>query len=54
MATLERAVTLPEVEDLAMIIGEDLNLDVSGPIDVFLEIETGILEGSIGFGPCRL
>ena len=48
MPALERAVALPEVDDVAVGVGEDLDLDVPGPVDVLLEVDAAVLEGGLG------
>ena len=41
---LERAVAIPAVHDIAVGIGEDLNLDVARAVDELLEIDARVLE----------
>ena len=45
MPALQAAIAVPAVQDAAVRIGEDLDLDVPRAIDVFLQIDAGILEG---------
>ncbi len=49
--TLDRALAFAEVDDPALLIGEDLKLDVAGILDEFLEIEGRIAKGLLGFVP---
>ena len=48
MASLNGAVTLAEVDDVAMSIREDLHFDVPRPVDEFLHVEPRIAEGRFG------
>ena len=45
VAPLEGAVALAEVDDLAVLVAEDLKLDVVGVDDQFLDVDIGIAEG---------
>ena len=54
MAALERAIAVPAVDDVAVRIGEDLDLDVPRAIDELLEVDAGVLEGGLGLVPGRL
>ena len=42
MPALQRAIALPEVDDVAVAVGEDLHLDVPGLLDVFFEIDAAV------------
>ena len=53
MAALNRAVALAEVNDIAMLVGENLKFDVMGPLDVFLEKHFAIAECGKGLTPGR-
>jgi hypothetical protein len=44
VATLQAAVALPEVHDLAVLVGEELDLDVTWLLDELLEVDVGVLE----------
>src|SRR5262249_40366382 len=44
MAALERAVTLPQMNQVAVAVAEDLNFDVPRLLDVFFEIDAAVLE----------
>jgi hypothetical protein len=48
VAALHGAVALAEVEGLAVRVGEDLELDVAGLLDVFFEINRAVAEGFFG------
>ena len=48
MPALQRAVAVPAVHDVAVGIGQDLDLDVAGAIDELLEIDAGVLERGLG------
>ena len=50
MPALHAAVAFPEVDHVAVQIGEDLDLDVPRSIDVFFEVDVAIAEGGFGFG----
>src|SRR5690349_8345716 len=45
MAPLDRAFTLAEMDHVAMIVGKDLDLDMSRTFDCFFQIERGIAKG---------
>ena len=47
---LQRAVALPEVDDVAVVVRHDLHLDVPAEFDVLLDVDRGVLEGVLGFG----
>ena len=44
MAPLHRALALEEVHDVAVRVGEDLNLDVTRPLDQPLDVERAVAE----------
>ena len=52
VATLQRAVTLEEVDDVALLVGEDLHFDVPGVDDGLLEEDRRIAEGRFRFACC--
>ena len=52
VATLQRAVTLEEVDDVALLVGEDLHFDVPGVDDGLLEEDRRIAEGRFRFARC--
>ena len=54
MAALDGALALAEREDLTVLIGEYLELDVSGALDEFFHVEIAIAECSGGFGLRRM
>ena len=45
MAALQRAFALPEVDDVAVTVAQDLYLDVARLVDVFFEVNAAVLEG---------
>ena len=49
VAALHGAVAFAEVEGLAVAVGENLELDVAGFLDVFLEVNGAVAEGFFGF-----
>src|SRR5215471_18741525 len=48
MAALNRAFTLAEGDDAAVGVAEDLDLDVPGPLEIFLDVDVCGSEGAIG------
>src|SRR6185312_4280074 len=44
VAALQRAVTLAEMDDVALTVGEDLHLDVARAIEIALEEDRGVAE----------
>src|SRR5690242_20216792 len=50
MAPLHRAIALAEMDDVAVRIGKDLNLDMSGIDDGLLEDQFARAESALGFG----
>src|SRR5690625_5845357 len=50
MPTLDRALPLAEVDDPAMTIPDQLELDMPGSDQEFLDIDRGIAEGSARLG----
>ena len=54
MTALQRAIAVPAMDDIAVSIGQDLDLDVAGAIDEFLEVDAGVLEGGLGLVASRL
>src|SRR5438132_332534 len=53
MAALNRAVALAEVNDIAVLVGENLKFNVMGPLDVFLEKYFAIAECGKGLAAGR-
>ena len=49
MSALDGALALAEAEDVAVLIGEDLELDVAGTLDELLHVEVAVAEGAGGF-----
>ena len=50
VAALHRAVALPEVDHVAVLVGQHLHLDVPRVLDVFLQVDVGVAEGGLGLG----
>ncbi|ESS08211.1 MAG: hypothetical protein A07HN63_02231 [uncultured archaeon A07HN63] len=44
MATLQRAVTLAEMADVAVFVGENLHLDVVGRFQIFFDVDGAVVE----------
>ena len=53
VATLQRAVALAEVDHIAMAIGDDLNLDVPGLLEIFLHVDGIVAERRLRFSASR-
>ena len=51
---LDGAVALVEVQDVALLVGEDLDLDVAGLDDELFEVDVAVAEGGLGLGPGRV
>ncbi len=51
VASLDRAVALVEVVDVALLVAEDLDLDMAGAGDHLLEIALAVAEGGLGLAP---
>src|SRR5205807_7204497 len=49
MPPLERAIALPEMDGVAVAVGQHLNFDVPWPFDVLFEIDAAVLECFLGF-----
>ena len=47
VTALHRAVALVEMDDVAVLVAEDLHLDMAGPLDHLLEIALAIAEGRL-------
>ena len=45
---LRRAVTLPEVNDIALLIGDHLHFDVPWIFDIFFEVHASVIKGFFG------
>src|SRR5579883_2881781 len=50
MLALQRAIALAEMNDAALSVGDDLELDVAGMIEIAFEIDLGIAEERLRFG----
>src|SRR5579885_929887 len=50
MAALDRAVAFAEVDNVAEIVGDDLKLDVTGVLEILLEVHRPRTEGGFAFG----
>ncbi len=51
MPALERAVAVPAVDDVAVAVGQDLDLDVTGLVDELFEVDARVLERGLGLVP---
>ena len=49
MTALNRALALAEVDDVAELIAEDLELDVARRLDVLLDVDVADAERGLGF-----
>ena len=49
MAPLERAVALVQMKGAALAVGQDLDFDVAGCLDIFFDQHPRIAEGALGF-----
>ena len=54
VAQLHRAVALVEVDDVAVGVGQDLDLDVAGPGDEPLDEQRAVAEGGLRLAPAAL
>src|SRR5690606_12285974 len=52
MPALDGAVAFPQVDEVAMSITQDLDLDMAGPADQLLEIDLITAERSLGLTSC--
>ena len=50
MAALDGAFAFAQVDDIAVFVAQDLNLDVTRAFDEFLDIDRRVAEGRLGFG----
>ena len=50
VAALDGAVALAEVDDVAVVVGQDLHLDVPGLDDELLDVDAAVAEGGLGLG----
>ena len=48
VAALERAVPVPAVDDVPVLVGQDLDLDMARSVDELLDVDAGVLEGGLG------
>lgn len=54
MATLDTAVTLVEMHDVAVVVAEQLDLDVLGLVEEALDEDGAVAKGRLGLGGCSL
>src|SRR5690606_6782500 len=54
MAPLNRALTLAEVDDVAVMVAENLDLDVTRILDVLLDVDVAVAERGLGVALRRL
>ena len=45
---LQGTIALPQVDDVAVAVAEQLHLDVPRPVDVLFEVDAAVLEGALG------
>ena len=50
VAPLHGAVAFPEMDDVAVVVGQDLDFDVPGLLDVFFEVDVAVAKGRLGLG----
>lgn len=50
VAALDRAIALVEVDDIAEVVGNELDLDVLGLVEEALDKDSSVAEGSLGLG----
>ena len=50
VAALHRAVALAQMDDVAVVVGEHLELDVARPLEEFLHVDLVVAEGRARFG----
>ncbi len=51
VAALDRAVALPQVVEAAVLVAEDLHLDMAGALDHLLQVALAVAEGGLGLAP---
>ena len=51
VAALDRAVALAEVDHVAVLVAQDLDLDVARPLDELLEVDARVAERGRGLVP---
>ena len=54
VAPLDRALALAEVDDVAVLVAEDLELDVARRLDVLLDVDVAHAERGLGLALRRL
>ena len=52
MAPLQRAFPLAQVDQVAVLVAQDLDLDVARILDQLLDIHLAAAEGALGFARC--
>ena len=53
VAALDGTVALVQVDDVAVTVAEDLDLDMAGAVDQLFQIDRTVAEGGFGFAPSR-
>ena len=48
MAPLDRALALAEVHHVAVVVADDLELDVARVLEVLLDVDVAVAEGGLG------
>ena len=51
MPPLDGALALTEMHDVAVLVGQDLELDVAGMLEVFLDVDVAVPEGGLRLAP---
>ena len=51
VTALDRAIPFAQMDDVAFVVAEDLEFDMMGILDEFLDVNAGIAESLVGFGP---
>ncbi len=54
VAALDGALTLAQGDNVAVLVGQDLELDVTRPLDEFLHVQVAVAKGIRGLDVCRL
>ncbi|MPM38347.1 hypothetical protein SDC9_84976 [bioreactor metagenome] len=54
VAALNAAIAFPEVDDIAVVVGQDLEFDVARIDDIFFHVKRSVAEGLLRLGPCRM
>ncbi len=52
MAALQRTLAFAQVNEVAVLIAQDLDFDVTGTLDEFLQVHLAGAKGTFGFAGC--